>query len=397
MTDDERPSATDLEQLAVDDWSALLATALPVLRELPERLEDAAVRRLVALPPGRLASGRSRAELSRVLARPEVWPLVEAELAADDPRPWTSPAPAAGDDGDDPERGRLQQRVDHLERREEQLAAKVAALREEVEALRRERDGAVARADAAAAREAAAASERDDAREEASAARAAAEEAEARIAREVARGRRRDDAEVATLREELRAARRERDELQQSLTASEAALRREREAAASSPPGTGGDPAPDDTSGRRGRPSRLPDGVAAGTRRAAEWLVADGRVLLVDGYNVTRTHRADLPFPEQRRWLEEAVAALAQRRHVDATIIWDSTHGTATTRRSRRGLTVRFTKAEASADDELVLHVELALEPDTPVVVVTDDVELRGRLAPLGVDLLDSTSFTWLL
>jgi hypothetical protein len=30
-------------------------------------------------------------------------------------------------------------------------------------------------------------------------------------------------------------------------------------------------------------------------------------------------------------------------------------------------------------------------------VVVTDDVELRSRLAEHGVDLLDSTSFTWLL
>jgi hypothetical protein len=257
----------------------------------------------------------------------------------------------------------------------------------------------VARAAASAAREEEAAAAADAARTAASSARAAAAAAEDRIAREVARGRRRDEAEVTGLREDLRTVRRARDELQQALAAAEAEvlrLRRDLEAVPTAD-GDGRDGPVDDSGGRRGRPSRLPDGVVAGTRSAASWLVADGRVLLVDGYNVTRTHRSELSFPEQRRWLEEAVAALAQRRHVDATIIWDSTHGTATTRRSRRGLTVRFTKADATADDELVLHVELALDPTTPVVVVTDDAELRRRLAQHGVDLLDSTSFTWLL
>ena len=60
-------------------------------------------------------------------------------------------------------------------------------------------------------------------------------------------------------------------------------------------------------------------------------------------------------------------------------------------------MTVRFTDQGVTADDELVLHVELAVEPDRPVVAVTDDGDLRTRLARHGVDLLDSTSFTWLL
>ncbi len=401
MSDVTRPTAAVLTDLAVDDWSALLAVALPVVRDLPERLVDPTVRRVAALPVGRLVAGRSRADLADVLAREEVWPLVEDALGADAPRPWATTGPA-DDRPDAGEVGRLQQQVDHLRAREEQLADKVAALRAEVDVLRRERDGAVARAEAAAAREAGAVADAEAARAAAERARSAVDEAEDRITREVARGRRRDDAEVAGLREDLRAVRRERDELQRALAAADAeADRLRRELAAAPSPDAGGRaaaaPVQDDRSGRRGRPSRLPEGVAAGTRRAAEWLVADGRVLLVDGYNVSRTHRGELSFAEQRRWLEEAVATLAQRRHVDATIIWDSAHGTATTRRSRRGLTVRFTKAEDTADDEIVLHVELALEPTTPVVVVTDDVELRGRLARHGVDLLDSTSFTWLL
>lgn len=396
MPDASRPTAAALAGLAVDDWSALLAVALPVVRELPERLVDATVQRVVAVPPGRLASGRSREDLARVLARREVWDLVAAALPEDAPQPWLEDEPPTVDDEAQTAVRRLEQQVEHLTNRESQLRAKVTALRAEVDDLRRERDGAVARADAAEAREREAAAAAATAQEEAEAAARSAAAADQRIEREVARTRRRDDAEVAGLEDRLRQVRRERDEFRQEASTARAEVARLRTAAATAPASVP-PPVQDDRGGRRGRPSRLPEGIAAGTRRAAEWLVADGRVLLVDGYNVTRTHRADLSFPEQRRWLEEAVATLAQRRHVDATIIWDSAHGTATTRRSRRGLTVRFARADATADDELVLHVQLALDPATPVVVVTDDGELRTRLAQHGVDLLDSTSFTWLL
>ena len=59
--------------------------------------------------------------------------------------------------------------------------------------------------------------------------------------------------------------------------------------------------------------------------------------------------------------------------------------------------TLFATTQEMTADDELVLMVETLHEPDQPVVVVTDDAELRRRLARHGVDLLDTTSFAWLL
>lgn len=396
MPDASRPTAAALAGLAVDDWSALLSVALPVVRDLPQRLMDATVQRVVAVPPGRLASGRSREDLARVLVRQEVWDLVAAALPDDAARPWLQDDPPVVDDSAQAAVRRLEQQVEHLTGRESRLRTKVAELRAEVDELRRERDGAVARADAAEGRAREAVVAAAAAQEEADAAARAAAAADQRIEREVARTRRRDDAEVAGLEELLRGVRRERDELRQEAAAARDEVERLRRAAATTPASAEA-PVLDDRGGRRGRPSRLPEGIAAGTRRAAEWLVGDGRVLLVDGYNVSRTHRADLSFPEQRRWLEEAVAALAQRRHVDATIIWDSAHGTATTRRSRRGLTVRFTRSDATADDELVLHVQLALDPATPVVVVTDDGELRTRLAQHGVDLLDSTSFTWLL
>lgn len=390
-----RPTAADLAALGTDAWSALLAAALPVVRQLPELHVDATVKRVASLPPGRLAAGRSRRDLAQVLVREPVWERVVAALPEGAP-PWEHAAGPAGDPDDivDHEVARLRQRVGHLEEREETLTARLTSLRAEVGDLQRERDGAVARAERAEAAEQAALAERDQARAVVAAAHEEVAAADDRVTREVARARRRDDGEVVRLREDLRAVRRERDELR-------SALSRARDQAAV-PPAAAAEPLaagsePDESGGRRGRPSRLPEGIVAGTRRAAGWLVAEGRVLLVDGYNVTRTHRADLSLAEQRRWLEQAVTSLARRRHVEATIVWDSTLGRPTTRRPRSGVAVRFTPEGVSADDELVLHVQLALDPDTPVVVVTDDVELRGRLAEHGVDLLDSQSFTWLL
>lgn len=391
-----RPTAADLAALGTDAWSALLAIALPVVRQLPELHVDATVKRVASLPPGRLAAGRSRRDLAQVLVRDPVWDRVVAALPEGATPPWedTTGPDDDSDDTGDPEVDRLRQRVGHLEEREQTLADKVASLRAEVGDLQRERDGAVARAERAEAAEQAALADRDEARAAAAAADEDVAAADERVAREVARMRRRDHGEVARLREDLRTVRRERDELRAELSRArdQAAAR---SAAAAAPVAAVLEP--DDSGGRRGRPSRFPEGIVAGTRRAAEWLVAEGRVLLVDGYNVTRTHRADLSLAEQRRWLEQAVTALARRRHVDATIVWDSTMGRPTTRRPRSGVTVRFTPQGVTADDELVLHVQLALDPDTPVVVVTDDVELRGRLAEHGVDLLDSQSFTWLL
>ena len=51
-----------------------------------------------------------------------------------------------------------------------------------------------------------------------------------------------------------------------------------------------------------------------------------------------------------------------------------------------------FTPAGVTADDDLVFEVE-ALDPARPVVVVTDDRELRDRLAPYGVDLVSTAGF----
>ena len=126
------------------------------MRELPERLVDATVRRVAALPPGRLVSGRSRGDLAQVLARDDVWHAGRGRRCPTDAaRPWEQladdPGERTGSEGPSAvDLQRLEQQVAHLREREQRLGDKVAALRDEVDRLRRERDGAVARAQTAA-------------------------------------------------------------------------------------------------------------------------------------------------------------------------------------------------------------------------------------------------------
>jgi hypothetical protein len=148
---------------------------------------------------------------------------------------------------------------------------------------------------------------------------------------------------------------------------------------------------------RPGRPSRLPPGVRSGTREAVDALLHTGRLVIVDGYNLTRTQRDDLGLAQQRRWLVQALGTLVARTGIEPEVVFDSTVAGARGRQeSSRGVRVRYTAEGLTADDEIVFEVE-ALEPDHPVVVVTDDRGLRERLYPYRVDLLDTASFRWAL
>ncbi|MFT5564071.1 MAG: hypothetical protein ACI970_000794 [Myxococcota bacterium] len=395
------PTAERLLALPADDWSQLLVVCLPVLRGLQGGDRNAAVGRLVAVPLGKLVGGRSRAELSQLLTRPGIWQKVEAAIG-DGPRPWTVDAAdpttvaalreAAADAGATVLRLRAQ--TDELERQLVGARRRAAELRDERDAGRRTADGAIARAAAAERRADSAGEALAAARAEVASAHAMLSGADEDRRRAVEREQRRATGGETKLRDELTTARRQLQQLQSSLSDAQRRL-----AAAPAAPAAAAGPVATPRTGRgeRGRPSRLPDGMVRGTTEAAAWLVSEGRVLLLDGYNVTRTNRPAFSFADQRRWLEEAVGTLVQRRQVDATIVWDASLGAGRTASGRRRVTVRYTTADMTADDEIVLHVRSMLDAATPCVVVTDDAELRARLAPSRVDLLDTRSFTWLL
>jgi predicted RNA-binding protein with PIN domain len=401
------PDAAVLIALDADRWAALLPYIRAALMDMDDERLGERGEALRAAPTGRLAGGAGRRDLCELVVAPDIWNAIRAEVLAIDPVPdgvaWivagspvtTDPAPApaplatsraAADD-----RGRQRARRDR---------ERLKTAREERDAARRRADGAEARADAAVR-------DLDAARDELQALRQQIGELEQRVldadgdrTRAVDRERRRRDAEVADLREQLAALRRaeehrrgaERrraDELQAAAQRSTADPRRDSEPdVAVEAPGGGTRIVP-------GRPSRLPAGVAPGTTEALDLLLHRDRLVLVDGYNVTLKHRKEFGLEQQRTWLIQALANLARQRGVRPTVVFD---GVAVGGQQRSGggreVTVRFSGADITADDEIVLELE---STDEPALVVTNDRELTQRCQRSGADVVPADQFVWVL
>ncbi|MEX1164263.1 MAG: NYN domain-containing protein [Nitriliruptor sp.] len=393
------PRPAVLAALPSDAWAWLLPHVRAALHDLADAEVTGAVRRLRAAPTSRLAGGRVRHELDAMLTEGgSLWQhVVERVRAADrppaavaallDPR-TLSPAPVTAAEATSPADGRDQ--------REERSAARARersrALRTERDELRRQLDGATARASAAEKERGSLERELAVVREELAQLRAELEDAVAERDRAVEReGRRRESelreltATVSQLRRdeaERLAARRRREEAEQQ-QAERARLAATREVAEHRSSGT--------TRLEPGRPSRLPQDVAPGTTEAAELLLHAGRLVLVDGYNVTKQHRSELDLEGQRTWLVRTLATLAARRRVRPVVVFDGQQAGASRPPSgSREVRVVFTPAGVTADDELVLAVEAT---DEPVVVVTDDRELSERLRTSGADVVGTRSF----
>ncbi|HEX2027311.1 MAG TPA: NYN domain-containing protein [Nitriliruptorales bacterium] len=393
MADGERPAipapdAAVLQDLPPDQWAVLLRHARAALHRLDEHRLTARMVQLRAAPTGRLAGGRSRRDLCRLLAGggalwreaasglqrdPEARDLVAVLRGEADPRTAPQPGPAepAPDTAlrrDQRLRGRHRELVDERDAARRRVAGLQARLQAE-----HERAAELERELAEATRE------RDDLRARMEQARSAQDQA-------VERARRHREAELAEARRQLRALRRREEERrlrrQRRQEARRAAEQREADQTAARRKGRRGGV-------RRatpGRPSRLPPGVAPGTLEAAQALLAPGRRVLVDGYNVTRQHRDHLPLEQQRAWLAARLATLAARTRVRPTVVFDGDASTGTHLASARKVRLEFT-AGGTADDAIVAVVA-SLPPDEPVVVVTDDRELAERVARLGADLV---------
>jgi predicted RNA-binding protein with PIN domain len=147
------------------------------------------------------------------------------------------------------------------------------------------------------------------------------------------------------------------------------------------------DPRP---SGRKQRPRRVATvlpGLSADTREAAEWLVRLKRVLIiVDGYNVAKSAWPDESLAEQRSWLVDALAELHARHHTQLHVVFDG-DGSVSPGFHRRGVRVSYSPAGVIADDQ-IMNVVSGLSIDRPLVVVTDDAELRERARSAGANLL---------
>ncbi|MFP5309370.1 MAG: NYN domain-containing protein [Actinomycetes bacterium] len=407
------PRAADLEALPSDAWALVLPHLRAAMHAVPDREVDPVLTRLRAAPPVRLAGGRVRAEAcALVAAGGTLWRELHARLVEADPAglpAWLleggRPEPSATAPAAEHETAQLAARLEEAQQELARVRDRAAELRRERDAARRATAGAEARAASLERSAEAVHRERDEVAAELAAVRAALEAAGEERERAVERERRRQDATVASLREELRAARRAAQEAEQRAATAEGRASALADAAAAAPAlGAAGRRtaagASSDDELRPGRPSRLPAGVHPDTREAAELLLQPGRRVLVDGYNVTLTaterRGGGWSLAEQRAWLVGGLATLAARRRVEPEVFFDTSTAGPVQGERLRGVTVRFTVPGVTADDEIVLAVA-ASDPTEPLLVVTDDRELRGRLREHGVDLLHGGALVPLL
>jgi predicted RNA-binding protein with PIN domain len=378
------PSSATLLALGSDGWAALLPHVREVLRAGSEPALTPTAARLRDTPTGRLVSGPLRAELCRELAAGGVlWDALATRLVAAEGLPdevaalVRPPTPAPVSDvspsASPPDRDRDRERV--------------RAARQERDRWQRQAEGALARADALAAELAATQQRLAERTSELEATQRALSEAAEGQRRAVERERRRRDGELAQRDAELaqlrRADEQRRTESRRQQEAAERAARDTAEEAARRP-----EPVAGSIRVVPGRPTRLPAGVAPGTTEAARALLHRGRLVVIDGYNVTLRHRPHLDLERQRTWLVQQAATLAARRGVRPVIVFDGERfAVGRPLAGSRGVEVRFTSPGITADDEVVLTVE---GTDEPVVVVTDDRELRARVQASGADVVDT-------
>jgi hypothetical protein len=397
------PAASTLAELPPDLWATLIPAARAALHAVDEAELTPRMRQLRATPTGRLAGGRARHDLCRVLAEDAtVWrATVEAlaqtrrgsellELLVTGEAPRREP-PDAGHQLPEPARGGRDRRE-----RESRLRARNRE-------LLGQRDTAARRAEGLEARLGVERQRIGELEGEIARLRASCEELRDRLAaaredhaRTLDRQRRQHESEVAELRDELRSYRRREEERRRRGRRERAAPDqvRQPDTRATAPAredGDGDGGAPEPRRAQPGRPSRLPPGVAPDTTEAASALLGPGRLVLIDGYNVTKQRHEALSLEQQRLWLRRLVAGLAARRKIQPTIVFDGRSGAEAPSRPQRWVRVVFSSGR-SADDVIVETIE-RLPADEPVAVVTDDRELRRRVERLRADVIPTRNF----
>lgn len=373
---------TALAELDARAWAQLLRA----LRRLPE--PPAAIGDALARPAGDLSTGPARRTLCEAIVSSAD---VLAVLRADDALPAAihraiDPGPAA-----DPDRSVVEHPsacggggAGEGDGVDDRRAGREHALRQELSEERRRREGAEVRAAAALARVEELSSERDRALARAAELQEELVRVRDAVAQATARAERRSTSRIeqleAGLAEERRAAaalRREQERSRVELDALRAELAtlraRPRARTASASAGEGED-----------RPLVLPAELEEGTTEAARWLADRARLLLVDGYNAALLLRPNRPLDEQRRWLVDRLRPLVARGTPEPVVVFDGDRPSGTLK-DTGGVEVRFSPSGVIADDDIVFAVAAT---DDPVLVVTDDAELRERVRAEGGNVI---------
>jgi predicted RNA-binding protein with PIN domain len=127
----------------------------------------------------------------------------------------------------------------------------------------------------------------------------------------------------------------------------------------------------------------------ADTVEAATHLVRQSGVLLVvDGYNAAKRGWPDDTLAVQRERLLDALEELVARHGTSVHVVFDGAD-LWTAPAGRRHLRIEFSPAGVSADDVIVELVG-SLPADRPVVVATNDGEVRAGARAGGANVISS-------
>ena len=136
------------------------------------------------------------------------------------------------------------------------------------------------------------------------------------------------------------------------------------------------------------------------------WLKTPGITLLVDGYNVTRSHSGfgHLGLEQQRERLRELLKKLSNRLKTTTVLVWDGGEVAPGTKRPKAGyLTEEYSEPDRSGTgtdkDRADRHIEQLLKdlPLDPVVLATNDRGLQDEAREQGATIASSDQILALL
>jgi predicted RNA-binding protein with PIN domain len=139
------------------------------------------------------------------------------------------------------------------------------------------------------------------------------------------------------------------------------------------------------------RPLKAPKGLLDDAPETLlHWLATDEVRLIVDGYNVGKAKKGfNVDLEPMRKRLVDEVAKLARRFKLDTTVIFDGADVAPGTPKLRRPpVRIVYSPPDVIADDIIVDTVRES--PPHPIIVVTNDKGLQGRVAKLGATVATS-------
>ena len=141
----------------------------------------------------------------------------------------------------------------------------------------------------------------------------------------------------------------------------------------------------------------LPGGLVADSVEGADAMLRDPAVLLVvDGYNVTKTAGAGGSLATEREWLVRALEALHLQCRADVVVVFDGDDTPVFGQQKRRGVRVAFSPAAAEADSVVVATVS-STAATVPVVVASSDGWVREHAETFGAVVISAATLLGLL